>query len=408
MNQIVHLAKYHYLQLTKRKGFLLTVLIFLFLALNLIPNKAADYLTFYIGDFSGNANDAWVGSVGAVLSNMVLLTVGFFFLDGTYQNQIRSGFGTLIRSSRISNFKILLYQWMAYLFLLLSFLALLIITLYIVNIKQLYQSGFSWITFIKPFVLFSLPLVFIISSILVLIDTSIKSRTWRVFAFFILIGFIHTISHPVLGQFADITGVSELSGAVKQQLMQDNLIAADADFSIGYISKSARDIQYFDWSSSNWTANIFPKLLLILLLIGVLFLRSFTFGRFRNKSIFKPLLQKSAIPQEKIINILQRKWNGINRISPKTQLSTLFMGEWKLLSKYFSPIVLVLILTLWGLAFFASQAISQNLIIPAVMLLIIPLYSNFFDCSTKNNLGNFLGTSVYTDQQQIIVKIALF
>jgi len=215
---------------------------------------------------------------------------------------------------------------------------------------------------------------------------------------------IQSISHPVWSQYLDITGLTEVSTTVKQELVNNGLIAEGSRFGVGYIAKT-KALQYFDWTNTNWTNGIGPKAIIILGLFGILFLVSLFFRRYKGGSSF------SVMPKKRVESSSTRmkvsEWKGIKAITPSKKVMNLFVGEAMLLKKYFKPLAVLIIGGLWLGTFFSTYNITSHFLIPAIMLLILPLYTDFFDNVSKNNLTNIFSTSVYSESEKMMVKIGI-
>lgn len=406
MHTIFHLAYQQYKHHVKKKGFLLSLFLFLFLAINLIPHHTAEYATFYFGNYTGAPSAAWLGSLGAVLCNTVLLIIGFFFLEGNYQQKIQQGIGRLIRSTAASNSTILWSQWLSNVFTLLTFLALLIATLFLSNLSVFIQDGFHLFTFLKPFALLSLPFIGILAAFVLLIDTSIKSRVLRIILFMVLFLTVHTMTNPTFIPFLDVIGFNELTSIVKQELLAQQLIDNETGYGIGYITNK-KDLQYIDWSFTNWTLHLMPKLFTLFCLGLLIQLKAFFFGRYKiNNSILPTIKKEIPLSSPKGISTT-RQWKGIDSITPSQQWIYLWFQEWKLLQKLFHPIAIITIIALWIAAFYATETIVSYMITPAMMLLALPLYSRFFNSIAQNNLANLFLTSSYHPVLQAGIKISI-
>ncbi len=406
MHTIFHLARQQYLSNIKQQGFLLSVFIFLFLAINLIPNHTAEYSTYYIGNYTGAPSAAWLGSLGAVLCNVVLFIIGFFFLEGHYQQQIRQGIGQLIRTSSASNTSILWSRWLSNTFTLFTFLALLITTLFLSNLSVIMSNGFQLFTFLKPFLLLSVPFVGILSAFILLIDTSIKSRVLRIIIFITLFISVHTMTNPTFIPFFDVVGLNEFTNVVKQELLAQQLIEPETGHAIGYISNK-KDLQYIDWTYTNWTHYLAPKFITLLGLGLLIALKAFFFGRYKNAQSMIPSLKKSKEEITTTSPTQKRQWKDIQSILSSKKWLHLWLQEWKLLQKFFHPLAIITIIALWIGSFYATETVVTYLLTPAMMLLALPLYNRFFNSITQNNLVDLFSTSSYDHLQQAGIKISI-
>src|SRR5688572_21279317 len=133
LTNLLLLSKINYSILINKRGFFFAILLLIISGLFIIPRENSNYVTFYIGTYTGYPNTLWVANLGAVLSNLIISFIGFFYLEGIYKEEIGNGIGAQIRSSRCSNFSLFFHKWLSYTFLLFTFSGILALTLYVVN-----------------------------------------------------------------------------------------------------------------------------------------------------------------------------------------------------------------------------------------------------------------------------------
>ncbi len=114
MKKIINLTKLYTTNIYNKKAFLYSLILLIVISLFLIPNKDSSYITFYIDKYTGESNSIWVSSLGAIFTNLILSFIGFFFIEGNYTEEKKSGLGSIVKTTITSNKILLLYKWLTY------------------------------------------------------------------------------------------------------------------------------------------------------------------------------------------------------------------------------------------------------------------------------------------------------
>lgn len=94
---------------TRRPGYLVSLLVMLWLGQHMLPPAGAAYRTFSMDDvYRPVYNAAWVGTVTAMLTGVWFLFVGFYLVKGSVERDRRTGVGQVLAATRMSS---LGYLW---------------------------------------------------------------------------------------------------------------------------------------------------------------------------------------------------------------------------------------------------------------------------------------------------------
>ncbi len=94
---------------TRRPGYLVSLLIMLWLGQHMLPPNGASYRTFTLDDvYRPVYNSAWVGTVTAMLTGVWFLFIGFYLVKGSVERDRRTGVGQVLAATRVST---LTYLW---------------------------------------------------------------------------------------------------------------------------------------------------------------------------------------------------------------------------------------------------------------------------------------------------------
>lgn len=89
---------------TRRPGYLVSLLIMLWLGQHMLPPVGAAYRTFSMDDFyRPSYNAAWVGTVTAMLTGVWFLFIGFYLVKGSVERDRRTGVGQVLAATRMSS-----------------------------------------------------------------------------------------------------------------------------------------------------------------------------------------------------------------------------------------------------------------------------------------------------------------
>ncbi len=97
------------LERTRRPGYLVSLLVMVWLAQHMLPENGAGYRTFVMDDVYRPAyGAAWVGTLTALLTGMWFLFVGFYLVKGSVERDRRTGVGQVLAATRMHT---LAYLW---------------------------------------------------------------------------------------------------------------------------------------------------------------------------------------------------------------------------------------------------------------------------------------------------------
>jgi hypothetical protein len=395
MKSKIHLSIIYLSFLINKKTFVYALIFLVILSLFLIPNKNSDYITFYIGKYTGESNTYWVSNLGAIFTNLILSFVCFFFVEGTYTFEKNEGVGVINRVTPASNFILLLHKWLAYLLILFILMLVIIISLYFINYKD---SNFF--VFLKPFFYFTVPYIFILSLIILFFDTFINIRVLKI-TFFII--FILFLCIPLNNKNTDLLGFNEFTINAKSQLLKKYNIQ-DQSYAIGYIKKT-KALKYLDLADSSKRTNTYLKILYIPISIIALYFCSFLFGRFRSKKLkVKQIEIKNYIENSQVLkrqnyilkeNIISKKF-----ISILTAYFIIFISTFNLKQILFISFFYII-------SFFVGYQIASHFIIPMVFLISFDKYDKFINIDNNENIKFIFNTSLYSTNEKLIAKTTI-
>ena len=287
MNNLVQLIKADYQQRTRSYGFLVTICVALALGYSFVPPADAIYSTIRIGDYTGNYNTAWFGSVMAVMNGVFISYFGYFIIGSGIKRDEEIGVGTIMATTQTSNFTYLFAKFLSNYLVLLS----LLVSVMVMGIVLFLFYGvgpFVASDFFTPFILTCLPTLALVAALAILIELVFrKSNVLQNLLFSVI--FFGAVFNPMFLDFSE-TGdpfgtkiITEMNAQVTQLTIED-----DKFFNIGYVIHHQANTKTFDFVGVDFPVSyVISRLFWVLIALALVLLSSSVFHRFRSSPIKK-------------------------------------------------------------------------------------------------------------------------
>lgn len=384
MDRFLNTSFLYFKNIVNHKNMIFFIGAFVFFAVFLIPNEKSNYVTFYVGRFSGIANNMWVSNLSAIFSNILLSFFGFFLFEGIAKKEYENN--RLVRASKSSNFFILLHRWFAYVLTLLFFSIIITLTILIINYKK-----FNIFSFLYPFLYFSIPFIFLMSSIILIIDSLIKKKLIKILLFIGI--FIFLLAPTPISKYIDIFGLYEFIRYIEKDIEGSN-------FAIGYIRKTSK-ISLISIKQYYINSNLLIRLFFIPTSILFIYIFSFVFDRYkkneRRKNINKFIYIEDIYKYTSSIKL--------ETINIKVNLFNLFNAFFLLFRKSFSRLEIIIITTLWLVSFFLNENLIRNITIPLIFLISFTLFDKYLNIRENKMLDFIHKGSVFSEIKIVIVYV---
>ncbi|KMQ69711.1 hypothetical protein ACM39_01240 [Chryseobacterium sp. FH2] len=356
----------------------------------IIPNPKSDYVTFTVGNYTGGLNLVWISNLTPVYINAIFSLLAIFISQNLKKREINNNTFVNFRLSVESNFQLLMQKVVSLFFYLTILAFILEIIILVIN----YQS-YSLVSYLIPFFYFTVPYLFLLASICILIDYLVDLKFLKYILYFAFIIFIYnnSIRHTL-----DITGIQEL---------MDNFASLNAQTKDKFIlgAVKTKDIEFVNFNNfinpKDWLSKIYLlPISLILVLAG-----SFVFNRFsviRKSEQNPPVIKKETNASA----IKEKTYHPIAFVS-SFNFRHLLKAEFFLLRNSISKNLKLVALVLWILAFFVHGEI-KILIIAAVFITLLPLNQNYLAGKYTNNTFYAEKISGYPLLMFIVSKFLLF
>jgi ABC-2 family transporter protein len=258
MNQarvIYHLARADFLERVRRYSFL----IMLGLVVLLGYQAAIGNINVQLGNYRGEFNSAWVGSMMSIIGSFFLGWFGFYLVKGSVARDRETGVGQIMATTPLTRPLYTFGKWLSNFAVLIA----MVIVLAIAGIMIQYLTGedtqLELATLLTPFLFVTLPVIALVAAVAVLFESIrfLSGGFGNVLYFFL---FIMTL--PLSDSLSKTNPALEPIGfALFQQSMGVAAKAAFPDYNGGFVLGST-DIPIqgvFHWSGVDWTPDVILK-----------------------------------------------------------------------------------------------------------------------------------------------------
>jgi hypothetical protein len=395
-----------YLNKIRTYRFLIILLLTIIAGYVFVPASDALYATLGWGSdtvfYRGVYNSAWIGAMVAMLSGVFLSLLGFYIVKDTIKEDERTGVGQIVPTTPLKNSFYTVGNALGNFAVLSTMIGVIILTTIGMQFVRGEDTAFDLMALIAPFVVFVLPLMFLVAAIAILFD----SRQWLSGSLGnIIYIFIWLIGLPLSSDIFDMYGVSSITSSMRSaglvtypDLTQNRFILG---FSWGYTE--ARSLETFIWDGLQWNLGILQNVLILFCLgVVIALLASVSFKRFDPASessgsttaMHSPLIDLKAVEK---IRITPPKDIELEPLAPgavQFRFSPILVAEWQLALKEFLGIGtygVIAAFILLGLVLPLSFA--QGIILPIAWFIPIIMWSKMGARESTHGTSQFLFTS---------------
>ena len=280
MNQariIYHMARADFLERVRRYSFLVMLGTVVFLGYQ----AAIGNVSVQLGDYRGEFNSAWVGSMLALIASFFLGWFGFFLVKGSVARDRQTGVGQIMATTPLSRPLYTLGKWLSNFAVLIAMTVILAIAGIAIQLFAGESNQFDFVAFFAPFLFVALPMLALTAALAVLFECiGFLQGGFGNMLYFFLFGLIISVAvtsgktNPAL----DLPGfhvLSESMGDAAKAVYPDY----DGSFVLG--STGTPILGTFPWSGVTWTSStLFTRLMILGFGIILALVSSILFDRF--------------------------------------------------------------------------------------------------------------------------------
>jgi hypothetical protein len=290
LNVIYHLARADFLERVRRYSFLVMLGAVLFLGYQ----AAIGNISVQLGDYRGEFNSAWVGSMMAIIASFFLGWFGFYLVKGSVARDRQTGVGQIMATTPLTRPLYTLAKWLSNFAVLISTVAILAIVGVVIQLLAGESDRFDFVAFLAPFLFVALPMLALTAAVAVLFECiGFTQSGFGNILYFFLFGLVISVavSSGKTNPFLDPLGFHALSESMGQAA---KAVFPDYDGSFVLGSTGTPITGLFPWSGVDWNYSIVLTRMIFLGFGIILALTSSIFFDRFDPSRRKPRQMKSA------------------------------------------------------------------------------------------------------------------
>jgi hypothetical protein len=279
---IYHIARADFLERVRRYSFLVMLGSVVFLGYQ----AAIGNFTVQLGDYRGEFNSAWVGSMLAIIASFMLGWFGFYLVKGSVARDRETGVGQIMATTPLTRPLYMLGKWLSNFGVLIAMVIVLAIAGIAIQFFAGESNEFDSLALLTPFLFIALPMLALTAALAVLFESiGFLSSGFGNLVYFILFGF--TISMAVTAGRSN-PALDPVGFHLLQQSMSEAAKAAfpnyGGQFVLGNTGTPITGV--FPWSGVEWTFDIaLTRFTFLAAAIVIALVASFFFDRFDSSRI---------------------------------------------------------------------------------------------------------------------------
>ncbi len=282
--KIILLIKSNLIKQTRSRSFLLILLTSVFLGWLCVPAATDGYEIFYLGGVRGIYNSAWLGTIAALLSTILLWLPGFYLLRNQVSEDKRLKIGQILAATPVTRLQYIAGKVLSN-FIVLCLLELLFLASFlvmqIIRGEALYISLFDYL---QPFLVVTVPYLLVLAALTVLFDVfpGLMGAFGNVLIFIFWVT-MTTLSVAMPENPFDLFAIGKILQAMTKGARSafPNIPAESGSF--GFYTHTD-PTPTFEWDGVSWDSSfLLSRLVWIGVSVGICVLASLVFDRFRKE-----------------------------------------------------------------------------------------------------------------------------
>jgi len=249
---IYHLARADFYERSRRYSFLVVLGLVIFLGYQVgIGNMGIK-----LGQYRGEFNSAWIGSMMALIATFFLGWFGFYVINSSIARDRETGVGQIMATTPMTRPLYAIGKWISNFVVLTTMAVILMVAGLIIQFLQGESLQLNLVAFVNPFVVIVLPAIALVAAVAVLFETIpfLSGGFGNIVYFFLFVMVI------ALAQSASINPVLEPTGTViTHNYMTAELIQKHPDYNGEFTLGGGFDqvvTDTFLWNGIPWTGKM--------------------------------------------------------------------------------------------------------------------------------------------------------
>jgi hypothetical protein len=300
---LYHLARADFLERVRRYSFLVMLGAVVFLGYQ----AAIGNVSVQLGDYRGEFNSAWVGSMMAIIASFFLGWFGFYLVKGSVARDRETGVGQIMATTPLTRPLYTLGKWLSNFAVLIAMVIILAIVGIAIQLFAGESNQFDFAAFFAPFLFVALPMLALTAALAVFFECiGFLQGGFGNILYFVIFGVMLSF---VISFGKTNPALDPLGFHILKDSMGAAALAAFPDYGGSFVlgSTGAPIIGTFPWSGVDWTYSIvFTRLMFIGIGMVIALGSSILFDRF-DSSRRKPGRSKASasFPTLKTVTVKQ-------------------------------------------------------------------------------------------------------
>lgn len=285
LRMLYHLVHADFLERVRRYSFLIVLGLTIYAGYFSVPPLDAGYVILMLGDYRngyrGVYNSAWIGTVVAWLTSVLLSLLGFYLVKNAVERDRWTGVGQIIATTPISKPLYTLGKWLSNLAVLAAIIGVMVLAAGVMQLIRGEDLRIDLWALLSPSLLVTLPAMAVVAAMAVLFETipGLRGGFGNVVYFFTWIVIV-AVRTSDAAPIYDATGMA---------LIMSSIVAAGRaaipDYGGGIAGAqsgvSPNTTQTFRWEGIQWTPEIIQgRLIWVGVALGIVLLAALFFHRF--------------------------------------------------------------------------------------------------------------------------------
>ncbi|MEW6051108.1 MAG: hypothetical protein AB1644_08635 [Candidatus Zixiibacteriota bacterium] len=293
---LFHIARADFLERVRRPGFLIVLVLSLYVGYLFAPASNSGYVTVALGNLRGVYNSAWIGAVFSLMSSTFLSLIGFYLVRNAVARDRDTRVAQVLASTRMTGFQYLCGKMLSNFSVLCSVVCALLVSTLVTQLIRAEDVHLNIWHLVAPSLIMALPYLLVVSSIAVLFEVTpgLRGAAGNV-AYFFLWNFILVLAllpsgnpNVSLVPMNDPPGITRLFADMIRKAT-DATGETFTNMSLGVqILDNTRgeSTRTFVWNGMDWTSGIIlERLVWVVLAMVIVVCATPIFRRFESLTV---------------------------------------------------------------------------------------------------------------------------
>lgn len=260
-SRLYHLARADFFERVRRHGFWVALGFCVYAGYAFLPPNPSNYATLKLDDYRGVYNSAWIGTAVAMLSGVFISMVGFFVVKNSVERDRRTRVGQILATTPISRVEYTLGKTLSNFAVLAAMTLVVAVACVGMQVFRAEDRSIDVVQLLIPFVLITLPVLFVTAAIAVFFETIpvLRGGIGNI-AFFVLFGALlganftgdpKTPHNDPIGVGVAMPSMFESAQAAYPEFEPDSV---SMSMGINIRSEGQWVLKTFPWGGIDWTA----------------------------------------------------------------------------------------------------------------------------------------------------------